>query len=106
MRLHRYLLGFPDLQVDHIDRDTMNNRRSNLRVVTQSQNMANLGLRKGSKVPFKGVSINAGKYVATCNSVPVGTFPTAIQAALAYDAAAVIHFGEHAATNKSLGLLA
>lgn len=41
VRLHRLLLCFPLLQVDHINRDGLDNRRSNLRLVTQSQNMAN-----------------------------------------------------------------
>lgn len=41
IRLHRMLLCFPLLQVDHINRNGLDNRRSNLRLVTQSQNMAN-----------------------------------------------------------------
>lgn len=47
VRMHRLL--FPDLeshlQVDHIDRDTLNNCRSNLRVVTQAENQKNRGPR-------------------------------------------------------------
>ncbi len=41
--LHHFLIGCPltGLVVDHIDRDKLNNSRSNLRVVTQMENMAN-----------------------------------------------------------------
>lgn len=41
VRLHRLLLCFPLLQVDHINRNGLDNRRCNLRLVTQSENMAN-----------------------------------------------------------------
>ena len=53
LRLHRLILGVEDkaLQVDHINRDTLDNIRENLRVVTQSENMANTRRRlPGSKV--------------------------------------------------------
>lgn len=42
-RLHRFILGVTDanLQIDHINRDTLDNRRCNLRIVTQSENMRN-----------------------------------------------------------------
>src|SRR6185437_12792771 len=41
--LHRVLLGItdPTIMVDHIDRDSLNNRRSNLRIATHAENMRN-----------------------------------------------------------------
>lgn len=44
IRLHRFIMGlerFNPLVVDHIDGDGLDNRRENLRVVTQRENMKN-----------------------------------------------------------------
>lgn len=41
VRLHRLILCFPLLQVDHINHDGLDNRRCNLRLVTQSENNLN-----------------------------------------------------------------
>lgn len=42
VRLHRFLLNFPEQDVDHIDGNSLNNIKSNLRLCTKSQNMSNL----------------------------------------------------------------
>lgn len=39
--LHRYLMGLPDGVVDHINGDTLDNRRANLRVTDKSGNGLN-----------------------------------------------------------------
>lgn len=52
IRLHRYLMNCPDgLVVDHINGDTKDNRISNLRVVTQKENLKNRmdSIKKPSK---------------------------------------------------------
>lgn len=55
--MHRLLMGNPKgLQVDHIDGDGLNNRRSNLRLATASQNMCNQRLTARNTSGFKGVS--------------------------------------------------
>lgn len=42
IRLHRLLLNPPaDMVVDHINRDTLDNRRANLRICTQKANLQN-----------------------------------------------------------------
>lgn len=42
MRMHRFLLGVPDGQeIDHANRNGLDNRRSNLRLCLRSENMAN-----------------------------------------------------------------
>lgn len=103
LRLHKFILDTSEL-VDHVNRNGLDNRRENLRVVTVSQNHANRRMFKNKRVPFKGVSLCKNLYRATCNGIVIGTFLTAIEAAKAYDQAA-LHFGEYAATNASLGLL-
>ena len=55
--LHRALLGLQPgdgRQVDHINRDKLDNRRSNLRIVTQRENNHNMPPRQGSS-RFRGV---------------------------------------------------
>ena len=72
VRLHR-LAWFichgvvPD-EIDHINRVKADNRISNLRNVTHSENMQNMGVRKDNKTGFKGVGFcsKAGKYRARC----------------------------------------
>lgn len=103
--LHRQLLGAqPGQVVDHVNGDTLNNRRSNLRLCTKAQNCRN-NRGRGSASGFKGVSWypRYGRWVAgICvdyRSVTLGYFDTRELAALAYDAAALLHFGEFACLN-------
>lgn len=57
IRLHRLIMDTPDdLLCDHIDRDTLNNRRSNLRNVTEVVNLNNKGVYKNTSSGVKGVS--------------------------------------------------
>ena len=108
-RLHRYLLGFPDGIVDHIDGNTLNNCRGNLRVATPTLSNGNTGVRSDSRLGIKGIRANGRKFVAYISSGGkrsyLGTFPTARAAALAYDAEAIRRFGSFARTNAALGLL-
>ncbi len=54
--LHRAILDAPTgLEVDHINQDRLDNRRSNLRLCTRSQNIANRGAMCRSKFGVKGV---------------------------------------------------
>lgn len=53
---HRLVMNPKEgLHVDHISRDTTDNRRSNLRVCTRQQNMFNRGVQKNNASGFKGV---------------------------------------------------
>lgn len=57
IKLHRLLMGEPEgLEIDHIDGDGLNNRRSNLRCATTAQNQYNQRLAAHNTSGFKGVS--------------------------------------------------
>lgn len=63
--VHRLLL--PDAQyIDHADHDGTNNRRSNLRVCTHSQNLHNRPVQVNNELGYKGISKrkDTGTYVA------------------------------------------
>ena len=62
-RLHRTILGVtnPLVLIDHIDRNGLNNRRSNLRVVTNSENKRNQGTVSNNKFNFNGLTYEKPK---------------------------------------------
>lgn len=103
--LHRQLLDAPKgLQVDHINGDRLDNRRSNLRICTRTQNMQNRRNLMNQQTGFKGVCRNGrGRYVAriTVNYVCyyVGSSTDDFEAAAMYDAAAIQLFGQFANLN-------
>lgn len=56
LKLHRYLMNCPeDKVIDHINHNTLDNRKCNLRVCTQSDNVKNFIKRKDNKTGFTGV---------------------------------------------------
>lgn len=55
--MHRVILDSPkDILVDHVDGDGLNNRRSNLRAASRSQNAMNSGAHRDNASGYKGVS--------------------------------------------------
>ena len=104
--MHRAIMNASDdQQIDHIDRDPLNNRRMNLRVATRAENARNTNSRHGSTSTYLGVSWTARdrKWVARIqvqgSCLHLGYFADEMEAALAYDAAARLHFGEFANPN-------
>lgn len=105
--MHRLIIGAEKGQlVDHRDLDGLNNQRSNLRVCGSAQNALNRVKQKGAfSSQFKGVSKREGQDVwrAAINiagrRIRLGNFKIEIEAARAYDKAAVEHHGEFANIN-------
>ncbi|MGW1422698.1 HNH endonuclease [Bradyrhizobium manausense] len=98
-----YMTGeWPSRQVDHRDTDRSNNRWSNLRLATTSQNKANMGRRADNKSGFKGVRWYSPtkKWNAQIRcqgkNTNLGYFPTPEEAHAAYCRAAERLFGEFA----------
>lgn len=100
--MHRLLLPTPG-QVDHINGDSLDNRRANLRPASPSQNAANRKARSDSKSGYKGLHRVGRKWQVSLTVhgrfVQVGMFRDKEEAARAYDAAALEHFGEFARLN-------
>ena len=88
-----------DHQIDHIDRNHNNNRIENLRLATPRQNQHNRTNFSG-KSQFKGVGLHAnGRWRARVDGEVVGYFATEIEAALAYNEAALVKHGSFATLN-------
>lgn len=92
----------PAHHIDHKDRDNTNNHPLNLREATDQQNAANAKARGGTS-RYRGVSKEAGRWRAGIRVNGkrhyLGKFDSEIDAALAYDRAAVQYFGEFAYQN-------
>lgn len=102
--LHRFVLNLPDeIRVDHEDLDCLNCTRSNLRVATNAENLANSKVK--GKAFYKGVgriSINCYEVVALWKVGLPYCFKEPIQAAKAYDDYAREKYGKFARLNFPL----
>lgn len=102
---HLVLPKVKGMHVDHINGEKLDNRRENLRLVTPSQNCANSKIPKNNTSGYKGVSKNGtygwkGKIRTPFGYFYLGTYKTKEEAALAYNKAALFHFGEFAKLNE------
>jgi hypothetical protein len=118
VKLHRLIaarmIGRPlraDEVVDHIDHNTMNNKRSNLRVISKALNGANkLKQRTPTSSKYKGVYWDKEKEKWTAHIKKPGDRQRRVgystdeeEAARMYDTAAIAQWGEHAWLNFPRG---
>jgi hypothetical protein len=106
--MHRAIMNpAPGLVTDHINRDGLDNRRANLRVCTHSENRKNSTKRRGASSQFLGVAWykQTAKWHAQIavdgRRRHLGFYTDEIEAARAYDAAAIEHHGAFALPNFS-----
>lgn len=100
--VYMHKLIVPGKFVDHRDRNKLNNRKSNLRCASRSQNNANrVKQSRPCTSKFKGVywESDRGKWTASLKNRRLGRFDDEVQAAKAYNEAAEKEFGEFALLN-------
>lgn len=122
LAMHRILLGASAWQlVDHIDGNGLNNQKSNLRLATIQQNTRNRKNNRNSMSKYKGVTLYRGvnryrlksgelkvyeprhrwgaKIIINGIQTHLGVFEKEDDAAIAYNNAALKHYGEFARLN-------
>lgn len=103
--MHRQILGCSEeVKADHIDSNGLNNQRFNLRIATDAENCRNKSWHPHSS-KFKGVTWNQrrGYWYSSIKvdykAIHLGCFHDETDAAIAYNNAALIQFGDFAKLN-------
>jgi hypothetical protein len=105
IQLARVILNAPKGKiVDHINGDTLDNRKHNLRLADKRTNAQNMRSNKNTSSEFKGVCWSKHKNKWRANifykkQIHLGYFKSEIDAAIAYNEAAKKFFGEYARLN-------
>ena len=103
--IHRIIMNCPPkMQIDHINGDRLDNRKSNLRICNNCQNNANKYTPRTNTSGYKGVWYRGKSWSAQIQvkgqTIRLGTFKNIEGAAQAYNDAALKYFGEFALLNK------
>ena len=105
--LHREIMSNPKgVEIDHINKDKKDNRKSNLRKANRKENSRNaIKWQVPTSSPYKGVSRRTGynkwrSYIRVDDKqIHLGYYDIAVEAALVYDKAAIKYFGKFAGLN-------
>jgi hypothetical protein len=102
--MHRLLMKTPaGMLTDHIDNDSLNNQKCNLRICSKGENQRNSNRPITNTSGYKGVYFHQNKYMAAISLNNrfkyIGIFDTPLDAALAYDNKAREIYGEFARPN-------
>lgn len=109
--LHREILGLPRnpgrgclLKADHINHNTLDNRKCNLRICDNTQNVINRRRMSNGKGSFRGVYPNEHCFQPRINykniTICFNRLNSEIEAAFVYNIAAVTLHGEYANLNS------
>lgn len=105
--MHRFLMNVFDrkIQIDHMNHNTLDNRKCNLRTCTNTENSRNKSKSKNNKTGYKGVHLfkENGRYMASIGfnkkQIYLGMYDNPVDAAIAYNNAALKYHGEFALLN-------
>lgn len=106
VKMHRFIMRVtnPKIQVDHKDLDGLNNQKYNLRTCTNAENSRNKDGYGGTS-KYKGVCWDKDRYKWRASigynniKIRLGRFANEIEAAIAYNHAAIKYHGEFARLN-------
>lgn len=106
--MHRFIMNIsdPKVEIDHINHNGLDNRKSNLRICSNRQNHYNSKIRKDNKSGFKGVYFHkvSKKWEVRIKfngrKLYLGQFKSKLDAAKKYNDAAKIYYGEFALLNS------
>lgn len=104
--MHRVIMGEPkDMDVDHKNHNTLDDRKTNLRICTHAENTANSVMQKRNTSGYKGVYFDKRrvKWYSQIRfmgkSYTLGLFESPVEAAKEYDHVAKQLYGEYANPN-------
>lgn len=104
--MHREVMNLKAGIIDHINGDKLDNRKSNLRLCTISLNGANTRIASNNTSGYKGVHWDTrdkkwlAKICVNQKSMNLGRYENKMDAAVAYNEAAKVYFGEFARLNN------